>query len=554
MTEEKPIQDDLGLKDGTYVELQNRPKKPWGYPKGQPRRRKMERQKIPKEKPKEKRPRGRPKKVVEPSSPVCRPTVRAEEGGKLYSALEEQTGKTIYELFAARYLSHHLVNDLPSGEKVPCANAPMHEMICKAFREEDRCVLVAPAKFAKSTWASFVQPLTDAVLKLVDGNILLISNTGRLAEHWLALIKDEIENNVELKKVFGDLKGGVWRQDRIRLKTGIEIVSLGLNYQIRGTGWGKVVGDDMEDDEMVRSEDQRDKFSDWFDGALLGRMHPHSRLFLIGTFLHPLCKIKKMFDNAQGQYDQWKRIKFQALDEAGESTWPARWPTDVILQQRVEMGEKMFLAEKMNAPIFGESHVFDVGWIKYYDSLPQNLYIVSMTDASSSKKQEIGDYTAVTVWGKDLQTNDVYLLACIRGRWERHSKVKAMLDYNHAYHPVFNLIEGDAYGKELRDSVLHEAQLRGQYFPYRMIPPNKNKIERAQKVTDFWEKGKVYLPRKGAQRLIDELLMFPFGDYDDYVDAMSGALNFLRRQRARPKPQRQIHRTQLQPNAAGRLT
>lgn len=474
-------------------------------------------------------------------------------GADLLLRLEQETGRTVYELFAACYLSHHMTNQAEDGSKVLCKAAPMHAQMCQDMRHSRRNVFIAPAKYAKSTWVSFFQPLTDGVLGLIDGNILDISNTGRLAEHWLSLIQEEIEYNKEIKHDFGNLKGNIWRNDRIRLKTGIEIHSLGLAYQIRGTGWGKVNGDDLENDDMVRSEEQRDKFSDWFDGALLGRMHPTTWLDLIGTNLHPLCKIKRIYDDPEGRYVGWLKRKFAALDEHGESTWPERWPTEVVLKQRVEMGEKMFLAEKMNEPIFGKDHVFHVEWIQYYDKLPQNLYTVTMTDASSSKAQDVGDYTAITVWGKDLDTGNLYLRACNRGRWETHSKVKALLDYNHAYHPVFNLIENDAYGKALRDALLKEAQSRGQYFPYRMISANKNKIERAQMSTDLWEKGQVFLPRKGAQRLIDEHLMFPFGDFDDYVDSASGALNFLRRQRKRPTATKEIYRPQLKPNAAGRL-
>lgn len=467
--------------------------------------------------------------------------------------LEEKTGRTVYELFAACYLSHWLRNPLPDGRRVLCKNAPMHAEMCAGFRHNHRNVVIAPAKFAKSTWTSFIQPLTDAVLCLIDGDELVISNTGKLAEQWLGLIKEELEHNEQIRHDFGNLVGTIWRNDRIKLKTGIEIHSLGLQYQIRGTGWAKVNGDDLESDDMVRSEDQREKFSDWFDGALLGRMHPLSFLNLIGTNLHPLCKISKIHDNTEGRYNNWFRKKYAALDEAGESTWPARWPTEVVLQQRMEMGEKSFLAEKMNEPIFGKDHIFKVEWIQYYDQLPQNLYIVSAVDASSSKLSDVGDYAAYTVWGKDLKTENIYLLACNRGRWERYSKVRAGLDYNHAYHPVFNLIENDAYGKELKDSLLKEAASRGQYFPYRMIAANKNKIERARMSCDLWEKGKVFLPRRGAGRLIDELLMFPFGDYDDYVDSMSGALNFLRRQKAKRKPQRHNYMPQLKPNKAGRL-
>jgi len=411
-----------------------------------------------------------------------------------------------------------------------------------------------PGKFAKSTCTSFFQPLADGVLGLIDGDIILISNTGRLAERWLELIKNEIEHNEDLIYHYGNLKGNIWRQDRIKLRTGIEITSLGLNYQIRSTGFAKIIPDDLEDDEMVMSEDQREKFSDWFDGALLGRMHPQSQLTMTGTFLHPLCKIKKIHDNTEGRYDEWIRICFAALDENDESTWPDRWPTKIIHQQRVEMGHKGFMAEKMNTPIFGKDHIFRPEWLKYYDQRPRDLFVVCSLDASSGTSKEVGDYSALTVWGKDLKTNNIYLLASERGRWATYDKVRAMFNFDQAFNPTYNLIESDAFGKELGNVIKKEAEQQRRHFPYRLIKPDKNKERRAMAVTDFFHKGQVFLPKRTSQRLVDELLMFPFGDYDDFVDSTSQALTFLRRQRARPKQRKHIHRVELKPNAAGRLT
>jgi len=177
-----------------------------------------------------------------------------------------------------------------------------------------------------------------------------------------------------------------------------------------------------------------------------------------------------------------------------------------------------------------------------------------MVDPSSSKEKEVGDYTVYEVWGKDLKTEDIYFIGMTRGRWAKHSKIKAGLDYNQAFHPVVNLFEQEAYSKELKADLIAEAEKQGQYYPYRFLSTRKDKITRAQAVTDLWEKGKVFLPRRGAERLKEEMLMFPFGDYDDCVDPMSGALSFLRRQRMRPSRRKHIHRVELKPNAAGRLT
>jgi len=473
--------------------------------------------------------------------------------------LEQQTGRTVYELFAACYLPHHLVKEDGHGGTEPCPNAPMHGEMCKRFRYAPRCVIVAPAKYAKSTWCSFIQPLTDGVLGLVRGDILLISNTGRLAEHWLSLIKEEIEHNPDIKANFGNLKGDIWRQDMIELKTktpsgtGIKIVSLGLNYQIRGTGWAKVICDDMEDDEMVRSEDQREKFSDWFDSALMGRMHPHTQISITGTFLHPLCKVGKIYKNETGQYGDWEKLFFQATDENDHSIWPERWPDEVLQKQRIEMGEKAWLTEKMNVPPFGKDHIFRPEWFRYYDTLPQNLFNITSLDASSGTSKEVGDYSALTAWGKDFNTNNIYLLAPERGRWATYDKVKALFNYDQAFNPAYNLIESDAFGKELGNVIKKERDQRRVHFPYRLMKIDKNKERRAMAVTDLFQQGKVYFPKKGATRLIEELLMFPFGDYDDYVDSTSQALAFLRRQRPRQRIHKQIYRPQLKPNKAGRL-
>lgn len=476
--------------------------------------------------------------------------------------LEKETGKTIYELFAGLYLSHHMVNTTDKGNTSFCRTADMHHEMCEAYRTKNRCVLIAPAKFAKSTWTSFFQPLTDAVLGLVAGDILLISNTGRLAEHWLALIKEEIENNADIHNDFGNLKGTIWRHDKIKLSTGIQIVSLGLNYQIRGTGWAKVIGDDMEDDEMVASADQREKFSDWWNAAMMGRMHPHTRVILIGTFLSPLCTIKKMYDNVDGQYDAWDKKKFAALDESGESTWPSRWPTQVIMEQRREMGDKAFLAEKMNEPIFGEDHIVRPEWIKRYKTLPEKLFTITSFDSSSGQSKEVGDYCAHTTWGlkfsKEEPPGDIYLLDNDRGKWPLYDKIRVLFDKDEHFNPIENLIESDAYGKELKEALTKEADRRGKYFPKRLVIPDKNKARRLMAVTDLFQKGKVHFPERGAERVIDELLQFSATheiDHDDYVDSTSQALRYLRRQRQRSRSRKTIDRpfNRRKPNKAGRL-
>ena len=49
---------------------------------------------------------------------------------------------------------------------------------------------------------------------------------------------------------------------------------------------GLIVGDDMENDEIVMNRDRRLKFKRWFYGALLPALSDKGKIRLVGTILH----------------------------------------------------------------------------------------------------------------------------------------------------------------------------------------------------------------------------------------------------------------------------
>ena len=72
-------------------------------------------------------------------------------------------------------------------------------------------------------------------------------------------------------------------------------------------------------------------------------------------------------------------------------------------------------------------------------------------------------------------------------------------------------------------SVVQEAARKG--LPVRELKPHKDKVARAMTAVAMSEQGKVWWPRGTSwmKELEDEVVMFPEGDFDDFVDTFSYA-------------------------------
>ncbi|MEK0537465.1 hypothetical protein OSH38_26365, partial [Mycobacterium ulcerans] len=132
--------------------------------------------------------------------------------------------------------------------------------------------VAAPRGHAKSTNLTFKDNL-HAILYAYKHFILIISDVYDQATGFLESIKTEIEENEHIKEDFGSLAGRVWKQDVALTSSGIKIMARGSNQKVRGIKHKQhrpdlIVCDDIENDEMVRTPEQRKKLEDWYFKAL----------------------------------------------------------------------------------------------------------------------------------------------------------------------------------------------------------------------------------------------------------------------------------------------
>jgi len=425
---------------------------------------------------------------------------------------------------------------------------------------DPRVIIEAPTRWAKSEICTVTKPLVDAIGGRKE-NIMLISNTGALAEEKLGLIKQELETNKNLKSEFGIRRGRKWANDEIIVhsKYGTcRILSKGFGYQIRGWGFDEIVPDDLESKEMIQSEVQREKFKEWFLSDLLGRAEPGCQIIWVGTFLGQLCFLRKAYFDLVPGFQHWKKILITALDEAGKSTWEDRWSTAVLEQQRIEMGHRAFSAEKMGKPLGSENQVFQEDWIKYYTEPPKAPLAIVQGIDPNQKKGDIANYFAITTWAKDINDN-YYLLpeGWNRGKWGMNDGIRASVAMDKKFKPRYWKMESPVKDNmDWRESIKREADNQHTFVTVRFIKPHADKVSRAYHVTPLFEQNKVFFPENPkVQPVIDELLEFPDGEFDDYVDAMVYALDALKGERVGPvKPFNIKPMPQLKPDPiSGRL-
>lgn len=160
------------------------------------------------------------------------------------------------------------------------------------------CVFIIPRGFAKTTLVNAVN-LYKTLFRLTKFTVYL-SDAAPHAEDQLATIRRELATNERIIALFGTLKPDrsddeTWGAKGFETKTGVKFAARGAHAQIRGLNrFGDrpdtIVLDDVEDEESVLTELQREKMLSWFVGAVepaLDRANPSATIYAIGTMLDP---------------------------------------------------------------------------------------------------------------------------------------------------------------------------------------------------------------------------------------------------------------------------
>jgi len=223
------------------------------------------------------------------------------------------------------------------------ASSEFHQLLMIKAQTKRFLAIAAPRGSSKTTIIGFNYVLHHICHKS-KRFIVYISNTYKQATLLLHSLKDEIKNNAKLKADYPvEITKDAEDITIFRHPDGFEtmVLCLGADQMgnIRGRKFGAyrpdlVIGDDIENDELVRSPERRLKLTEDFDNAVIPAGDIDTQYIIVGTILHDDSLLAKLI--SKDQYKEFDKIKFQGLYKNPQtkeyfSLWPEKMSVEWLL-------------------------------------------------------------------------------------------------------------------------------------------------------------------------------------------------------------------------------
>lgn len=330
--------------------------------------------------------------------------------------------------------------------------------------------------------------------------------------------------------------------------------SAGVGGSITGKGAHILIVDDpVKDREAANSATIRNKTWDWFTSAAYTRLAPGGGVIVMCTRWHCDDLVGRLLANMQaGHGETYEHINYPAIAEEdeefrkrGEPLHPTRFNLEALERIRRNVGERDWNALYQQRPVPEGGGMFKDSWIRHYRraDLPSRFDKTVISWDMTFNGSRNSDFVVGQVWGR--KGGSFYLLDQFRGQWDFVQTVAQFTALSNKWPDVSRkLVEAKANGPAVISA------LRKDVSGIIPVTPKEGKEARASAISTFWEAGNVYLPDPNeapwvAREFLPELLSFPAAPHDDQVDAMTQALNDMKRTSI------QIHESNLNYLAAG---
>lgn len=416
--------------------------------------------------------------------------------------------------------------------------------------DHSKVAIAAPRRHAKSTAVTLAYVLASVCFR-TDPYVLIVSDTITQACQFLGEVKKELAENDKIRNIFKitEFIKDTEEDCIIKCADGHEfrISAKGSEQKLRGLKWNNkrptlIVGDDLENDEIVMNKERREKFKRWFYGALVPCLSVKGKIRLVGTILHEDSLLNgfmpKHWDKATVTEDlkiystrksEWKSVLYKAHNEnLSKLLWPQNYTAKWFISQREDYVERglpdVYSQEFLNTPIDDS-----VAYFKRADFVAEaaedkkktlNYYIAG--DLAISK-EETADYTVFVVVGMD-EDRIIHVKNVIRERLDGREIVDIILNLNNIYKPEIFGIEEMQVSKSIGPFLNEEMVRTGNFIPLMKLKHGgKDKISRAKSMQARLRARAVRFDKTGDwyPTLEDEMCKFPRGTKDDQVDAMA---------------------------------
>ena len=436
----------------------------------------------------------------------------------------------------------------------PAPTPEFHKEIWNLVTSNSKQVAIAAPRYhAKSTAVTHAYTLASVLFR-ESRYVLIVSDTVTQAVQFLGDIKKELLENDDLRSLFGikDFPKDTEDDLIVEMEDGhtFRIQAKGSEQKLRGLKWANlrpdlIIGDDMENDEIVMNKDRRMKFKRWFYGALIPCVSSTGKIRIVGTILHldsllenlmPASQIgthrgvKNLVREELKEYAlnvlPWKSIKYRAhTDDFTKLLWPEMKSAKefrMLKEDYVRQGlADVYSQEMLNIPL----DITDT-FFKKSDFIPmktedqkKNLVYYATCDLAVSQSQK-ADYSAFVIGGMDNE-NKLYCKHVVKARMDALEIVDTILMLQKIYKPVLFGLEQGTIQKAIGPYLNEEMLKRGEFINTVLLKPSGDKLTRARSIQARMRSGACKFDKEADwyQNFEEELLRFPRDKHDDQVDA-----------------------------------
>ncbi|BFU64722.1 phage terminase large subunit [Rodentibacter abscessus] len=458
-----------------------------------------------------------------------------------------------YDFFVSNYFPHYVRSESRSQ-----LHNYLFEQLPLTLQQPTsvHLAIAAPRGEAKSTLVSQLFTLYCLVTQQKRYALIVMDSIDQ-AYPMLEAIKVELEFNQRLKIDFPEIagQGRVWQAATIVTQANQKVQVAGSGKKLRGLRHGAyrpdlVVLDDIENDEQVRSPEQRDKLHTWLKSTVLPLGVPGEKLDVvyIGTILHYDSVLNRTLASKA-----WKTAKFKALikqpddmslwdkwedfylnegeavadafykqhqaemDKGAVVSWAAR-PILTLMKIRARDGHATFDSEYQNDPLSSDDAMF-ANSLVYWTELPEDLIYFGALDPSLGKAGASRDPSAILVGGYQRATGKLYVVEAQVKKRLPDLIIEDVIRLQKQYRCQRWFVETVQFQEFLKDELVKRSAQRGCPVPATATKPNTDKMLRIESLQPHMANGLILLHASQAT-LIAQLRHFPKADHDDGPDAL----------------------------------
>ncbi len=457
------------------------------------------------------------------------------------------------EFFARSYFPHYIKH----------ANAQLHEFLYRRLPEivdngiGDHEAIAAPRGNAKSTLVTQIFVIWCLVTNRKKYPVIIMDALDQ-ALPMLEAIKAELEFNPRLMMDYPNAtgQGRVWQVGTIVTANDAKVQVFGSGKRMRGLRHGPhrpdlAIGDDLENDENVRSPEQRDKLESWLKKTVLslGPADDSMDVIIIGTILHYDSVLSRLIQNPlwtsrkfraviewphnMSLWDKWEELLLNEgeaaalnfyterkaeMEAGGIVSWPAAQPLYKLMIKRARDGRAAFDSEQQNDPVSGDDAPFANCISFWVNRLPEWRFF-GACDPSMGKQGASRDPSALLVGGFNRNTGILDVVEALIKKRVPDKIIEDVIELQKQYKCVLWGVETVQFQEFFKTELVKRSAARGIPVPATGIKPTTDKILRIESLQPHMKNGLIRLSQT-QNTLIDQLRHFPKADHDDGPDAL----------------------------------